>query len=298
MDCYRMRANFIYGSWEFLLSETPPITYITFESSSIFTIPDNFVYSPNVRTLDLSRNFLHDVPVTICNLINLQSLQLWVNPLTRLPIELAALTSLQDLNVSSTHLPVYPRELCLPSLRTLILGDNTLTTLPDEISNMTSLTELNVGLNSLTHVPATIANMPSLRLLHLFSNHLSALPLLPSSLVELDLWSNQIHTPDILHGCTALTTLNLGKNGLTGTPNFTQFTCLHTLKITFNTMATFPILPPSIEEVDIGFNTPVLTVPEDIGHHCPNLKKIILPTQGLAAPTGFTETRNWFIRKL
>ena len=127
--------------------------------------------------LDASENQIDKLPAELLLLCRtLRTLNLNRNVLEELPDALVSLIALRDLDVSENKLSSLPSgmgELCLT---TLSAADNELASLPESLVKMTSLVELDVGGNQLTELPQAIGSLPSLNLLVVSDNQLTELP--------------------------------------------------------------------------------------------------------------------------
>ncbi len=111
----------------------------------------------SLTKLDLSDNFLEDVPESLGLLRNIRDLNLARNMLSRFPQAVALLENLEVLN----------------------LARNQITTVPEFISNCRSLRGLMLDCNRLRRLPRAVAAIPKLRFLNVANNDLVSLPLLP-----------------------------------------------------------------------------------------------------------------------
>lgn len=158
---------------------------------------------PSVRVLDVSNNFIQEIPIKISTLKSLNKLFLnannlldgsisWEalsslksltvlslsqNSLTTLPSSLGALTSLTQLHVTNNKLTSLPSELgLLKELEVLKASNNRMCSLPSSIGNCSSLIEIDVASNLLVELPETLGNLRNLKALHLSNNGLKSLP--------------------------------------------------------------------------------------------------------------------------
>jgi len=155
--------------------------------NTIRSIPDSIVYLQSLQFLDLSRNQLSYLPISICELplqalvVNnnrlvslpeeigkmstLMKLDVSCNEITHLPVQIGDLTSLKVLNLRRNHLQEIPIEISYLQLRTLDLSGNRIVSLPVELRFMTSVVNLNLGENPLT---CPLANLVSRGKIHVF----------------------------------------------------------------------------------------------------------------------------------
>ncbi|KAJ3676452.1 hypothetical protein LUZ60_003864 [Juncus effusus] len=181
-----------------------------------------------IRILDLSTNFVQEIPMNINALVSLKKLVLngnnlseenicWEglislrslsylslnnNRLTNLPSLLAKVTSLREIHVANNKLTNLPDEIeSLIQLEILETCNNRISSLPLSIGNCKSLIEIDMSFNLLTELPETLGNLNNLKALHLRNNGLKSLPSTLfkgcSQLSILDLHGTEI-TNDIL----------------------------------------------------------------------------------------------------
>lgn len=146
----------------------------------------------NYRKLNISRNYIKDVP---SNLLNLKSL-------TRL--------ELQENNLESVPEFLFSK---LPSLQTINLSHNRIKKLPDIIKWSTFLRNLDLSYNKMTLFPKEVSGI-SLKMLSLSHNNFDKVPLgvcKISTLENLDISGNEdIHELPLEMGhLTKLSTLSL-----------------------------------------------------------------------------------------
>ncbi|CAA6656899.1 unnamed protein product [Spirodela intermedia] len=170
------------------------------------------------RLLDLSNNFIAEIPAKIGTLASISKLFLNANNLSDNSINwegISCLKSLAILNLSQNHLTALPSALCtLTSLTQVDLANNRLTGLPDDIGNLNQLQVLKTGNNRIRSIPSTIGNCSSLIEVDLSSNLLDCLPEafgLLTNLKCLQLRNNGLQSlpATLLKMCTQLSTLDL-----------------------------------------------------------------------------------------
>lgn len=158
---------------------------------------------PSTRVLDISNNFILDVPAQIGCLSSMQKFLLngngmldecikWKgltslkhltvlsvshNSLSTLPSELGALCSLRQLHVSNNKLSSLPMEIgLLTQLEVLKVNNNRISNVPMCIGDCSSLAEVDLSSNLLTDLPVTFGDLLNLKALHLGNNGLKSLP--------------------------------------------------------------------------------------------------------------------------
>lgn len=188
------------------------------------TFLENIVYFIELENLDLSRNLLQDLEdpknEVLFFLKALNTLNLSYNYLTNVPSLVFNLARLSTLNVSNNNIAIISDEIgMLENLTDLDVSFNQLAFLPDTLIKMTKLSKLKVNSNELKEVPGLA---PSLIFLNLNDNLLKALP--PSigilfNLKKLYLDNNELlEVPEEIGRLTALRELNLNYNQLIDLP--------------------------------------------------------------------------------
>eukprot|EP00794_Sanderia_malayensis_P006988 gene6988-7773_t len=124
----------------------------------------------NLNILNLSENYLKELPESLDSLVNLKELYLSSNRFTNMPICLfnpVIRSSLRLLDMSSNLLEAVPYQLCwMENLTNLQLDNNKINMLPNNIGMLKSLRYLSVAHNCLTYLPYefSILNIDSLDL--------------------------------------------------------------------------------------------------------------------------------------
>jgi len=114
-------------------------------------VPEAVCELTELEELNLSDNYLKELPASINKLRNLRRLILGGNQLRELPHSICELSNLFGLSVENNKLSVLPSNIKhLRNLRYLFLYKNQLTTLPDGIDEMKKLEVLRVAGNPLT----------------------------------------------------------------------------------------------------------------------------------------------------
>ncbi|KAF6164883.1 hypothetical protein GIB67_017086 [Kingdonia uniflora] len=195
-------------------------------------IPDElWTFAPSIRTLDLRKNAICEIPTKIGSLSSIKRLFLNENDLMDECICWEGVTSLK-------------------SLALLFLSQNYLTVLPSSLGALTSLKQLEIANNKLTGLPAEIGHLTQLETLKANNNRIASLPLSIGnckSLYEINLSSNLlVDLPDTLGNLKKLTTFHLRNNGLKSLPSTLFKMCselstldLHGTEITNDLLRTF-----------------------------------------------------------
>ncbi|XP_021893282.1 LOW QUALITY PROTEIN: plant intracellular Ras-group-related LRR protein 7 [Carica papaya] len=199
---------------------------VALRDAKLKTFPDEvFELERSVRTLDLTRNKLVEIPMEISKLINMQRLVLAENLIQRLPINLGKLQSLKVMTLDGNRISSLPDE-CKTSfgqlvrLERLSISENILTSLPETIGSLRNLLLLNVSKNKLKSLPESIGSCFSLEELQANDNIVEDLPASVCNLIHLKslcLDNNHISQipPNLLKDCKALQNISLHNNPIT-----------------------------------------------------------------------------------
>ncbi|KAJ6817629.1 plant intracellular Ras-group-related LRR protein 8 [Iris pallida] len=186
----------------------------------------------HTRVLDVSKNFIQEVPAKFGSLKCLNKLFLDANDISDERISWEGLSNLKSLTILS-------------------LNKNHLTTLPSTLGTLTSLKELHISSNKLTSIPDQLGLLKELQILTLNANrrkncfhekcqHSTRISSVPSSigdcccLVEINLSSNLlVELPETFGNLVNLKVLHLSNNGLTSLPStlFKMCTQLSTVNL-------------------------------------------------------------------
>jgi SpoVK/Ycf46/Vps4 family AAA+-type ATPase len=110
-----------------------------------------------IRTLNLSRNRIEELPASIGRFTGLETLDLGNNRLSKLPESFIELVSLKKLKLNDNDLVELPENIDkIALLETLDVSRNRLTRLPETIKNLRSLKRLDFNWNKLSEVPSAI----------------------------------------------------------------------------------------------------------------------------------------------
>ena len=160
-------------------SQSTPIPEPTLDLSgqSLLELPSTLNLSRLLVGLDASDNRISKLPAELLLLCQcLRTLNLKRNMLKELPDALVALAALRSLDCSENQLRSLPSGVGKLGLLTLSAAENQLVSLPESLVEMMSLVELDVGGNQLTQLPQGIGSLPSLVLLVVSENLLTELP--------------------------------------------------------------------------------------------------------------------------
>ncbi|MGD9592736.1 MAG: leucine-rich repeat domain-containing protein [Candidatus Berkiella sp.] len=135
-------------------------------------------YWKNLKNLNLSGNFLNQLPSNIGNkLQSLKILDCSNNQLTELPSSIGKLKALQVLLCNNNQIRALPSSIGdLHALKKLDTSENGLSELPSTVGKLKSLKVLNVSKNLLRALPNCIGELTLLKELWCERNQLSELP--------------------------------------------------------------------------------------------------------------------------
>ncbi|XP_022235215.1 leucine-rich repeat protein SHOC-2-like, partial [Limulus polyphemus] len=183
----------------------------------------------NLHRMSLNDNRVASLPRNLGNLKNLVELLARKNYLQELPISICQLVRLEKLNLSCNEIMCIPDNFnCLQNLRELYLDENNLQSLPDSFGHLRNLEVLEASKNVITELPETFGYLVKLRTLKLNDNNISELPnsfsYLPS-LEDLDLSYNHLTTlPETLASAELIVKLVLDYNHICSLPVW--FNCM------------------------------------------------------------------------
>ncbi|XP_025079913.1 leucine-rich repeat and calponin homology domain-containing protein 2-like isoform X15 [Pomacea canaliculata] len=142
----------------------------------IKSIPEAITQLQLLTHLNLSRNQLAVLPVSLCVLSSLEVLCASNNKLVSLPEEIGKLDRLMDLDVSCNEISHLPPQIGdLSSLRSLNLRRNLLVELPLDICKL-SLRKLDISSNRIEKIPTVFRKLETLEEIILEHNPLSSPP--------------------------------------------------------------------------------------------------------------------------
>lgn len=135
-----------------------------------------FDLSDCLEILDLSDNYLTELPSDLDRLTNLRILFLSNNHFTSIPSVLASCSKLEMISFKSNKLTIVDEDVLPIDTRWLILTDNQITKLPNSMGQLHRLQKLALAGNCLTELPETMGNCKNLELARLSANKLICMP--------------------------------------------------------------------------------------------------------------------------
>ncbi len=182
-------------------------------------VPPALLNMTRLKTLNLSRNQVRELPEELSRLTSLTSLFANTNRLTAIP-SLPSFNLLTTVSIQSNRLRQFPSSLCqVASLTELELQGNQIARVPDSLAQLTNLQHLNLNRNRLVALPRVLTNS-CLVSLNVCFNRLSVLPGMTSQKLRyIFATSNLIsELPPDLHMLVALDVLMLDENRLDHLP--------------------------------------------------------------------------------
>lgn len=194
---------------------------LVLSSKNLSQIPEE-TWTLNIKNLDLSKNQIQTVSPLIGQLGHLHSLDLSSNYITEIPFELIKCLTLSELNLCRNKLSQFfnfPNENnnhFFKHLRMINLDGNQIKTFPD-LSFFPNLEKLSLANNKISCIPENLYVAKKLGYLNLDSNQIETLPVQTLQkciyLVSLDVGSNDIkELPPQLGNVTTLQFLNIQGN--------------------------------------------------------------------------------------
>ncbi|KAL7713052.1 Villin [Entamoeba marina] len=233
-------------------------------------------------TLDLSNQFIGDLPTSFSNYSAVANLDLHHNAIESI-LQLSSLSHLTSLDVSENEIQFVDDVVILNNkmirflnceknkiykisplmgglpLERLHMGKNNITIIPDTLGDCQQLTYLNLSLNQIVEIPPMLNNLTGLKQLILFGNKIKQIPNLSNCpLTLLNLADNEITTFPLGLNCISLQKLYLDNNNIHTIPNdISKLVTLRELTLGSNTIEELPIELTkliSLKSLDIASN--------------------------------------------
>ena len=145
-----VEKNFISSLPNGLAQELPKLEFLRVSSNLLASFEPITDMGSNLRHLDLSKNSISAIPVSIKRLTGLKTLIVSRNKIRELPLELFDVDTLESLNVSYNDIAVVERGIGkLKNLRSLHLNSNPVSFIGPDIKNLKELAVLKLGDTSL-----------------------------------------------------------------------------------------------------------------------------------------------------
>ncbi|KAJ6240972.1 leucine rich repeat containing protein [Anaeramoeba flamelloides] len=222
--------------------ESVPTEVLELTDFQITKLPSVLDLCFNLRSLNISGNYIRDLPRGITKLTNLTSLNWSFNGLETIPLRVFKLKNLKRLN----------------------LKGNKLHHLSNNLNQLTNLVSLDLSENQLTSIPIQLKSLKSLQIISLYRNKIKTLN-------EDFLFSKEIPLHELI----------LGSNRLRKLPDtFTQLQDLEILFLSYNEFTIFPESAfRSLKKLtSLSFSSNSLEKITDCISNLSNLKKLDLRT--------------------
>lgn len=208
-------------------------------TDTVFNSMETALVNPaNVKSLDLSRQHITQLPKEITQLTNLEKIDMGSNPeldLNQAFDLLKQIKSLKELELTDCKLKTIPNNISqLSNLEELSLDDNELTEFPAPIKQLNNLKYLSLFSNNIQKLHFKNGELPHLVYINLCYNQFKTFPVQLSALSNLKriiIWYNQISKiPKSIKQLKNIEEINLEGNNLTSIPKeFGQLTSIQTL---------------------------------------------------------------------
>lgn len=163
------------------LSNPDQATTLDLSAEFLAQIPPELEQLKGLRTLTLDSNRIAKLDKVLGKLSKLENLSLAYNPLRPPFAALSECRNLKTLNLSETGLSEIPAEVFqLENLEVLILKGNSISRLPDELGRLKNLRVLEIKGNQITSLPTSLNRLTQLTELELSGNPLKEVPDLAS----------------------------------------------------------------------------------------------------------------------
>lgn len=287
----------------------PQLQNLDLSDNFISEIPENndddLIFPTTLKSLNISNNLLEKIPGSITCLPNLLILLVENNNITSLPqlnqslkkikasnnkinyIAQQELKSLKDLDLSCNKISLFPTEIKMPKISTIILkrnqikeinfnyipinsilstnvtvidvSFNQIETIPKEIfTNLPNLHKFYAFYNKITSLPPEISNCNQLYALGISNNPIKKLPKLPRSLdriiasnCEIDSIDSNIFVGPNTYSDIFLTHVDLSRNNIESFPTIPS---IQILNLSQNKLTKLPSITEDLRILDVSMN--------------------------------------------
>ena len=177
----------------------------------------DFIGMPQLHHLDLSHNYIKELPSYMKVVTNLRSLNLDYNRLEALPSFMSLLTRLGVLSVNHNKLKGFcPEMKNLLSIRSIIANHNKIDHIFDGVARLSTLLELSLNNNDIGLIPDVVMVLSELKFLRLGGNRIKRVPenvIKLEGLEQLVLFDNKlVDVPDFMGQMHVLKELDVADN--------------------------------------------------------------------------------------
>lgn len=177
----------------------------------------DFIGMPHLHHLDLSHNYIKELPSYMKVVTNLRSLKLDYNRLETIPPFVSLLTRLGVLSLNHNKLKGFcPEMKNLLSIRSIIANDNKIDHIFDGVARLSTLLELSLNNNDVGLIPDVVMVLSELKFLRLGGNRIKRVPneiTKMEGLEQLVLFDNKlVEVPDVMGEMHALKELDVADN--------------------------------------------------------------------------------------
>jgi Leucine-rich repeat (LRR) protein len=169
-----------------ILKKFKHIKSLTLKDCNLYEFPKEILELPTpLQTLDLSKNFIPELPKNLEKLSQVSTLQLQMHVPLQLPENLAQLLpNVMDFGFGQDTAANFPEVIWeFKNIRTLELGGAGIKNIPEAIGNLSELTFLRLNNTSISDLPAGFAHLQKLRRLEI--NHALQLEKIPEPIYQL-----------------------------------------------------------------------------------------------------------------
>ncbi|XP_076332523.1 uncharacterized protein LOC143237306 isoform X2 [Tachypleus tridentatus] len=209
--------------------------HLSLNSNEVASLPQNLGNLKNLVELLARKNYIQDLPVSVCQLVHLEKLSLTGNQIMRIPENISCLQNLRELFLDENNIQSLPDSFChLKNLEVLEASKNMITELPEMFGYLTKLHTLKFNDNNISELPNSFSYLSSLKYIDLSHNNLVALPetlVSAEIIVRLVLDYNYICSFPAWFTCmTSVEELSMKGNNISGNP-FSDDFCIKCSKL-------------------------------------------------------------------
>lgn len=200
------------------------LEYISLYGNELRTVSGIEVFKDSpINCLNLGKNKLSDVPMSLNQLSSLKYLSIEDNSLESFPVEeIKSLEHLTTIRLSNNPIDEIPESIeglsCISTLKELIIDVCQLSSLPLSLGAAVNLERLNISGNQISELPSSISGLKKLKYLYMSSNNLLSLPSYLGNCVGLEILLANGNDISEIHDCLSqlsnLKRVNLCNNNI------------------------------------------------------------------------------------